>query len=148
MRYQVPQFIDIKDRVIGPLTLKQFFYYMVVGILLVPVYLLADVGLFITIAIPMLGVAALFAHVRWQGQSFISLLSHGLQYFTGKRMYVWRRTAGTGAINITGSEYKEFTELEPLSVSALGAIAQTLNTQGNVIAQDAADPLVEEERAS
>ena len=26
MRYQVPQFIEIEDKIIGPLTLKQFVY--------------------------------------------------------------------------------------------------------------------------
>jgi hypothetical protein len=26
MRYQVPQFIDVEDKVIGPLTIKQFIY--------------------------------------------------------------------------------------------------------------------------
>lgn len=146
MRYQVPQFVDIQDRIIGPLTLKQFLYYMVVGILLLPVYLLAETGLFVSIAIPMLGVAALFAHVHWQGQSFVALLLHGLHYFTGERMYIWRRTGNIASMHISGSEYAEFTgeAMEMATNSALNAIAQTLNTQGNVIAQDAADPLTEE----
>lgn len=148
MRYQVPQFVDIKDRVIGPLTLKQFFYYMVVGMMLVPVYFLANVGVFVTIAIPMLGVAALFAHVRWRGQSFASLLWYGSQYLTGERMYIWRRVAGAGDINISGSEYEEFSDIEFSTASALDTIVQTLNAHGNVIEQDATDPLLEEAATS
>ena len=147
MRYQVPQFVDIKDRIIGPLTLKQFLYYIVAGMLLVPVYLLADLGLFLSVAIPTLGVAAAFAHIRWHGQSFVSLLLSGLRYFTSERMYLWRREAGAGNIHIAGKEYEEFAGVVPITTSALDAVAQILNTQGNVIAQDAADPLLEEEGA-
>ncbi|MFH1353861.1 MAG: PrgI family protein [bacterium] len=147
MRYQVPQFVDIQDRIIGPLTLKQFLFYMAAGMLLVPVYFLSDLGLFLSVAIPTVGVAAAFAHIHWRGQTFASLLSHGLRYFTGERMYLWRREAGAGSVHIAGSEYEEFTEAVPITTSALDAVVQTLNTQGNIIAQDAADPLLEEEGA-
>ncbi len=144
MRYQVPQFIDIQDRIIGPLTLKQFLYYVVAALLLLPVYLLSDLGLFLSFAIPVLGITALFAHVHWRGQTFASLLLHGLHYFTGERLYIWRRMAESKEMPIAGGEYEEFVENLPPTASALDAIAQTLNTQGNIIAQDAADPLVEE----
>ena len=143
MRYQVPQFIDIQDRIIGPLTLKQFLYYVAAVLLLTPVYLLSDLGLFLSFAIPVLGVTVLFAHVHWRGQTFASLLLHGFHYFTGGRLYIWRRVAGAAEMYIAGGEYEEFVENLPTTASALDAIAQTLNTQGNIIAQDAADPLVE-----
>jgi hypothetical protein len=143
MRYQVPQFVDIKDRIIGPLTLKQFLYYMAAGIFLIPVYMLSDLGLFLTVAIPVLGVAAAFAHISWQGQTFVSLLTNGLKYLTGERMYLWRREAEARDIHVTGSEYEGLTEEEMMTDSALDAVAQTLNARGNVIAQDETDPLLE-----
>jgi len=34
MQYQVPQFIEVEDRIIGPLTLKQFLYLAFAGAIL------------------------------------------------------------------------------------------------------------------
>ena len=146
MRFQVPQFIDIEDRIIGPLTLKMFGYYAVAFMLLVPLYVLLDLSLFITLALPTVGVAALFAHVRIHGQSFVAVLAHGIQFFVSPRVYVWRRGGGPYEMVIQGSEYDEYAETLDTS-SSLRTIAQMLNAQGNVSAQDAADPLLAEEGA-
>ncbi len=148
MRYQVPQFVDIQDRIIGPLTLKQFLYYVVAALLLLPVYALADLGLFLALAIPVVGVAALFAHVRWRGQNFAELLANLMKYFTGDRLYIWRRQANAADIRISGEEYEEFSAEGAAARSTLDFIAQTLNTQGNVIEQDAADPMTEKSKAT
>lgn len=145
MRFQVPQFIDIEDRVIGPLTLKMFGYYAVAGLLLVPLYVVLDLSLFITLALPTLGVAALFAHVRLQGQSLVRVLLHALNFFVSPRIYLWRRGDNPAAMIIRGSEYDDFAYLGTRPPVSLDEIAQLLNTQGNVSAQDAADPLLEEE---
>jgi hypothetical protein len=146
MRFQVPQFIDIEDRIIGPLTLKMFGFYALAFMILVPLYVLLDLGLFITLALPVVGIAALFAHVRLQGQSFAAILTHAVYFFVSPRIYLWRRGNPPYQMVLRGAEYDEYTEvLEP--TSSLRTIAQMLNAQGNVSAQDAADPMLAEEGA-
>jgi hypothetical protein len=144
MRFQVPQFVDIEDRVIGPLTLKMFGYYALAGTLLIPLYLLVDLALFITMALPILGTAALFAHVKLQGQSLVAVLGYAVRFFASPRIYIWRRGGKPFLMVIHGSEYEDLSGAVK-AAAPLDSIAQMLNAQGNVSAQDAADPLVEEE---
>jgi hypothetical protein len=146
MRFQVPQFIDIEDQVIGPLTLRMFGYYAIAIMALIPLYVLLDLALFITLALPTLGIAALFAHVRLQGQGLSAIVSHALQFFITPRIYLWRRGGEPAAMVIRGSEYDDVSRAAA-KASTLDTIAQMLNAQGNVSAQDAADPMLAEEGA-
>ncbi|MBI4022512.1 MAG: PrgI family protein [Candidatus Andersenbacteria bacterium] len=143
MRFQVPQFVDIEDKIIGPLTLKMFAYYAVAGMLLVPLYVSLDISLFITLGLPIVGVAALFAHVRIQGQQLIWVLVHATTFYVNPRVYLWRRGGLAYLMKIQGPEYEEIAA-ERENASSLNAIAQMLNTQGNVSLNDAADPLLAE----
>lgn len=143
MRFQVPQFVDIEDKIIGPLTLKMFAYYAVAGMLLVPLYMTLDISLFITMGLPIVGVAALFAHVRIQGQPLVWVLVHATTFYVNPRVYLWRRGGAASLMKIQGPEYEEVAR-ERESVTSLSAIAQMLNTQGNVSKSDAADPLLAE----
>ncbi len=147
MRFQVPQFVDIQDKIIGPLTLKQFLYYVFAVMALTPVYMLADLGLLITIAIPVLGVAALFAHVKFYGQTFAAILMSGISYVMGDKMFLWRRTSSAKFMRVGGGEYDVDTVSvsQELPGSSLKNIERMLNTQGNIIGEDASDPLTDEE---
>jgi hypothetical protein len=147
MRFQVPQYIDVKDKIIGPLTLKQFMFYLVGVLILVPVFMLADLALFITLAIPMAGIVVLFAHGRFAGQTAGELVTHGLSFYTGTRLYVWQRSENTGKLLIVGEEYEVDVEgVETATFTSLEIIERSLATQGNVVAEDAIDPMLEEDK--
>jgi hypothetical protein len=142
MRFQVPQFVDVEDKIIGPLTLRQFIIYLVGSLLLIPVFLRSDLSLFLTIAIPVMGVAALFAHFRLHGKSLLVVLTHFLSfYFTGTR-YVWRRTSARNFIKLDRElTTREEPEEERRELSPLRAKAKQIETEGNIVGKDEADPL-------
>jgi hypothetical protein len=144
MRFQVPQFVDIEDKVIGPFTLKQFLMYVVAGMLLVPVYIYSDLSLFITLALPVLGIAAVFAHLKIYGKSFSQVTFSAVTYVTKGQLYVWRRQK-VKPFTIVDDEWnalaKEHSDANQ-SPSSLSNIAQSLETTGNVSKEDAEDPLV------
>lgn len=142
MRFQVPQFVDIEDRIIGPLTIKQFGMYGVAGMIITILYVLVDIALLVTLAIPIIAVAVLFAHFRIAGQSFTSIFSHGVGYFLSKRLYVWRRGA-KNVIHISGSEYIDIATTNAGAPTSLGLLAQMLTTEGNIVNQDVEDPMAE-----
>lgn len=145
MRFQVPQYIDVKDKIIGPLTLKQFVFYLMAALVLIPIYVLADLALFVTLAIPLAGITVLFIHGRFAGQTAGELLMHGFSFYTGTRLYIWQRTENTGKLFIAGDEYDiDIENGETATFTSLEIIEQTLATQGNVVAQDAIDPMTEE----
>ena len=55
MRYQVPQFIDVEDKIFGPLTLKQFLYVAGGSGFSFIIWSILPTYLAIPIALPILG---------------------------------------------------------------------------------------------
>lgn len=147
MRYQVPQFVDIEDQIIGPFTLKQFLMYVAAVLVLIPVYLFSDLALFLLIAIPTLGIAALFAHWKINGRSLASTIGSGFQFYTAGQLYIWRRTEKPKILKIDDPHWEELTagrEIATLDRSDIAALAQGIETHGNVSKADEADPLLVE----
>jgi hypothetical protein len=141
MRYQVPQFVDIEDKVIGPLTVKQFLIYMVAAMLLLPVYLLSDMPLFITIAIPVGGIAVMFAHFKLNGKSLFSMLGYALQFAFRGQIYIWRRTANDKPLPVIGEEYEMYDLKQEDLMSSLSERARALQTSGRIVNEDTDDEL-------
>ncbi len=149
MRFQVPQFVDIEDKIVGPLTLKQFLHYVVAVMVLAPFWALVDLALFITLAIPVLGMAALFAHMRIYGQTLATMVSRALGFYFKGRFYLWQRGTILKPMRVGGAEFAVLPlgpERLP-AMPALTAMAQTLETQGKLITEDIADPLLAEKGA-
>ena len=137
MRYQVPQFVDIEDKIVGPLTLKQFLTYLMAVLLLIPVFLFSDLSLFITIALPALGVAAAVAHLKINGKSVLATGGYLVGYLTRGQLYIWRRSAADKPLAIDDSEVSAQSD-----ASSLREQEQQLLTGGSIIDEDLTDPLV------
>jgi len=145
----VPQFVDIEDKIIGPLTLKQFLVYVVGVLLLIPVFLRSDLSLFLTIAIPVLGVSALFAHFRWHGKTLFAVMTNIIQFYFRGSLFVWRRTANQKGIKLGKEIQRDWQEEEWLNESrksGLEAWRAQVETEGNVVGEDVDDPLEQEEK--
>ncbi len=144
MRYQVPQFVDIQDKIIGPFTLKQFLMYIVAAMFLIPVYLFSDLSLFITLALPVMGVAVAFAHLKINQQTLSTVIGNALLFTTQGQMYIWRRTPEAKPIIIRDEKWQELTLLREEAqkeLSSLANVARTIETQGNTVqAEEVEDP--------
>lgn len=90
MEYQVPQFIEVEDKVVGPLTLKQFIYIAgAAGLCVVfVVYLPLIFALLLSAAVGGLGAALAFYKVN--GKSFVEMLEAGFNYYTGAKLFLWK----------------------------------------------------------
>ena len=139
MRYQVPQFTDIEDKVIGPLTLKQFLISLGTVLALVPVYLITDLPLFVTLAVPVGGIAALFAHFKLHGKSLFVIAGQALLFMSKGQQHIWKRVAGAPLLEVKGEEYTDVDETT-VSAPSLAERARELATKGRVVSDDVADP--------
>ncbi len=92
MRFSVPQFIDIEDKVFGPFTIKQF-VYMAGGLgLSYLLWKLLPNFIAILIIIPLLVFAGLLSFYRYNGKPFIFLVEAWFSYMLGSRMYMWKKS--------------------------------------------------------
>lgn len=90
MEYQVPQFIEVEDKIIGPLTLKQFIYIAGAGGLCVIFFVYLPIFLALLFAAPIAGLAAALAFYKVNGKPFIEVLEAGFNYYTGAKLFLWK----------------------------------------------------------
>ncbi len=91
MRFEVPQFIDIEDKIFGPLTFKQFIYIAGGGGLGFAVYKLLPIYLAIPIIVVIAGISWALAFYKLNNQPFIKIAQAFIVYITKDRLYVWRK---------------------------------------------------------
>lgn len=93
MRFEVPQFIEIEDKIFGPFTWRQFVYLggglgaAVVMFLYLPIIISLIIG------IPLALLAGALAFYPINNRPFSFFLEAIWNYVTGTRMYLWRRKA-------------------------------------------------------
>jgi hypothetical protein len=92
MRFQVPQFIEVEDKIFGPLTLKQFIYLAGGGGLSFVVYVFLKSLVLAAIPIAaIMAVAVALAFYKVNNKPLINVVEYGLKYLTGNKLYVWRK---------------------------------------------------------
>ncbi|MEK7520436.1 MAG: PrgI family protein [Patescibacteria group bacterium] len=126
-QFQVPQFIDVEDKILGPITMRQFFIMLIpfgTGILL---YFILTLWLAIIFTIPVIAVAALFAFYKPYGMRFSRFFAAFLSYAMKPRMYIWHRdenvitafSAGKNAVESDATHPREPHMAAPGHVSGL-----------------------------
>ena len=79
MEYQVPQFIEVEDKIIGPLTLKQFIYVAGAGGLCVVFFVYLPIIIALLLSAPVAALAAALAFYKVNGKPFIEVLEAGFK---------------------------------------------------------------------
>ncbi|MBI4132160.1 MAG: PrgI family protein [Candidatus Sungbacteria bacterium] len=91
-QYQVPQFITIEDRIIGPLTLKQFLYLLGAAAIGFIGWSLLHFILFILITLPVAGLFVAMAFLKINDRPLPAILAAAIGYYLKPRLYLWRKT--------------------------------------------------------
>jgi len=90
MEYQVPQFIEVEDKIVGPLTFKQFIYIAGAAGICVVFFVYLPIWLAFLLSAPVVGLASALAFYRVNGKSFIEMLEAGFNYYTGAKLFLWK----------------------------------------------------------
>ena len=91
MRYQVPQFIEVEDKIFGPLTAKQFVYVAGGGGFLLALWLLLPLWLAILLGAPVAGLGTALAFFKINERPFIDTLQAAFYYLVRKKLYIWEK---------------------------------------------------------
>lgn len=90
MRFQVPQFIEIEDKIFGPLTLKQFIYLAGAGGVLFILLKIFPLFVAIFMAIPIVALAVALAFYKINKRPFVFVLESAFKYLLSTRLYIWK----------------------------------------------------------
>ncbi|MEK7613326.1 MAG: PrgI family protein [Patescibacteria group bacterium] len=95
MRFQVPQFIEVEDKLFGPLTVNQFIY-LAGGIgFLIALWLVLPLWLAVILGGPIAFLGAALAFFKVNDRPFIGVLQSALEYQMKHRLYVWDKNKKT-----------------------------------------------------
>ena len=129
MRYQVPQFIEIEDKIFGPLTFKQFIYLAGAGGVCLLFFTLLPLYIAVLCMIPFIALGAALAFYQVNGRPFIVALEHAFGYFFGHKLYLWKQHSAKTPSAVAQAPVAAMTTLTvpKLSNSKLKDLAWSLN---------------------
>ena len=132
-QFTVPQFIDVENKIIGPLTTRQFLIILAAAIIIGISYKLFDFSLFLTISIVVFLIAVLFSFVKINGRPFHLFVLNLAQTWRRPGIRVWNnRTAvldETTPITAVKPEQKPIVK-EPYKKSRLAELSLVVDTKG------------------
>ena len=91
MRFNVPQFIEVEDKIFGPLTLKQFIYIAGTGAFAIVFYPLLPLWLTIILGLPIAVFGLVLAFIKINNQPLIKILQNALKYNSSAKLYLWKK---------------------------------------------------------
>lgn len=133
MRFEVPQFIEIEDKIFGPLTWRQFVYLGGgLGICFVTMFILPSVLptlvswlVIFLVGIPLALLAAALAFYPINNRPFSYFLEAVFNYLTNNRLYLWRRKADVVYKDI---EHKKLDAATPVAASNRGSSHKSITS--------------------
>lgn len=90
MNFQVPQFIDIEDKIFGPLSFKQFLYVLGGGGGAFILFKVLPTFLAVILGIPFLAFAFLLAFYKVNERPFIAIVESWFNYLLKNKLYLWK----------------------------------------------------------
>lgn len=128
-QFQVPQFITIEDKVIGPFTIKQFLYLAAGGGVVLLAYTFLKTFLFFLTAGLTGTLAGSLAFLKVNEQPFPLILKNAIVYLMRPRLYIWRKEEPKRAAKKDERKKREttITAIPKMSASKLTDLAWSLD---------------------
>ncbi len=93
MEYPLPQFLEIKPKIVGPLTLRQLAYFLAAGGIFLYFYF-TQAGSLIKlffIAILLFGIAGILAFAKIRGYPIPTLIVRAFSFLFKTKIYIWQK---------------------------------------------------------
>jgi hypothetical protein len=92
MQFQVPQFIEIEDKIFGPLTLKQFLYLAGGAGASIALYIYIPFKIVaVLIIIPIIAFSLALTFYKINNKPFIDVVQSFFYYSIGDKLYLWKK---------------------------------------------------------
>jgi hypothetical protein len=90
MQFQVPQFIETEDRIIGPFTLKQFAYIGGAAAVSAVFYFTLPMFWWVILSLPVVALGIGLAFVKVNGQPLPKIVAAAAGFYLHPQTYVWQ----------------------------------------------------------
>ena len=134
MQFQVPQFIEVEDKIFGPLTFKQFAYLIGGAGACYIIWSMFPHFVAVLLIIPIGGFALALAFYSVNGRPFIAVAESALKYLFSGKLYKWKREEKKKPMAGTGAKPAETTQIvvPKLTEGKLKDIAWSLDIKENI----------------
>lgn len=133
-QFVVPQFIDVENKILGPLTVRQFIIFLVAAGLIVLCFRLASFWLAAIMSVIIFGLSGTFAFLRINGRPFHFLLLNMIQTLRKPTLKVWNKEISAKELRVRTKKEGKKPELllvkKPLSASKLTQLSLIVDTGG------------------
>ncbi|OQA35506.1 MAG: PrgI family protein [Parcubacteria group bacterium ADurb.Bin326] len=132
----VPQFLDVEDKIIGPVTVRQFIEMVIGAIFIAILYRLLYLPYFLASAFVVFSIIMIIAFAKINGQVFHIFMLNFFQTMINPKLKIWRKKATLKEIRDDLAKPKEDVlrsvkmSRRPVSSSRLSEIALIIDTGG------------------
>lgn len=91
MQFKVPQNIEMEDKIIGPLTMKQFVYLLVGGMITYATIKTYNTTLIVFVGVPVALISLCLTFIKIQDQPFSKFLYSLALYLVKPRQRMWQK---------------------------------------------------------
>jgi hypothetical protein len=139
MRFQGPQFIEIEDKIFGPLTIKQFIYIAGGGGLCFILFRFLPLIIVIPLGIAVIGFSLAMAFYQVNNKPLINTLQSAFGYFVSSKLYLWKKkdkVIEKNKKNIPGMNGQSPLSVPKLSQSKLHDLSWSLYIKESLISDN------------
>lgn len=90
MQFQVPQFIETEDKIVGPFSMRQFGYLLAAGGVSVFLYFTVEFTLWAVLSVFFAGIALALGLIQVEGRPLVHVVGAALGFFWKPQTYVWQ----------------------------------------------------------
>lgn len=131
----VPQYIDVEDKIAGPLTAKQLLWMIGLGALLFVLWMfIPNKGVFFIVAIPIALFFIALAFYKPFGQPSVGFVGNGFLFLFSPKVYVWRRLPQ----QFKHASHKKEIQKDNISVQNKNLTPQQLRSLAHIIDSEGA----------
>lgn len=131
----VPQFLDVEDKIIGPITVRQFIEMMIGGLIIFIFFKIFDFSAFAVFGLLVLALTLILAFLRINGQPFHYFLLNFIATLKSPKLKVWKKEVERLTLSVVSKSVKSQSSVEPaprktVSASRLSELSLVVDTGG------------------
>lgn len=131
-QFIVPQFITVEDKILGPITVRQFLILLSIGLIEFISFKLADFTLFLILSVPMVIFGIVLGFVQINGKPFHFFMLNFIATIKKSRVRIWS-SRYKDIYNLDYAKKKEekkITAAKNYDMQQVAELSKTVDTAG------------------